>query len=53
VLLPVHDEIVAMVPTQDGTAATSALVGCMQTELHGVPITAEADEPSYAWTDAT
>lgn len=53
VLLPVHDEIVAMVPTQDGTAATSALVGCMQTELHGVPIVAEADEPSYAWTDAT
>jgi hypothetical protein len=51
VLLPVHEEIIAMVPTQDGTAATSAVVGCMQTELAGVPIIAEADEPSYAWTD--
>jgi hypothetical protein len=48
VLLPVHDEIVAMVPALHGPAATAALVGCMQTELAGVPITADADEPSHA-----
>jgi hypothetical protein len=42
-----------MVPEHDGAAATTALVGCMQTEQAGAPIVAEADEPSYAWTDAT
>ena len=52
VLLPVHDEIIAMVPEADGTAATMALVTCMQTEFQGVPIVAAADEPSYAWADA-
>jgi len=52
VLLPVHDEIIAMVPEQDGPAATAALVDCMQTEFQGVPIVAEADEPSHSWTDA-
>ncbi len=51
-LLPVHDEIVAMVPERDGTAATAALVGCMQAEFLGVPIVVEADEPTHAWTDA-
>lgn len=52
VLLPVHDEIIAMVPEQDGPAATAALVACMQTEFRGVPIVAEADEPSGCWADA-
>jgi DNA polymerase I-like protein with 3'-5' exonuclease and polymerase domains len=52
VLLPVHDEIIAMVPEQDGPAAIAALVACMQTQFRGVPIVAEADEPSYAWADA-
>ena len=52
VLLPVHDEIIAMVPEQDGPAATAALVDCMQTEFQGVPIVAEADEPSQHWADA-
>lgn len=52
VLLPVHDEVIAMVPEQDGRAATAALVECMQTEFRGVPIVAEADEPSGCWADA-
>lgn len=52
VLLPVHDEIVVMVPEQDAPAATEALVACMTTELAGVPIPAAASEPSYAWADA-
>jgi len=52
VLLPVHDELIAMVPEQDGPAATAALVACMQTEFHGVSIVAEADEPNRAWADA-
>jgi hypothetical protein len=53
VLLPVHDEILAMIPEQDGPTATTALSACMHTELHGVPIIAEPDDPSYGWTDAT
>jgi DNA polymerase I-like protein with 3'-5' exonuclease and polymerase domains len=52
VLLPVHDEIIAMVPEHDGPAATAALVDCMQTNFQGVPIVAEADQPSHAWADA-
>jgi DNA polymerase I-like protein with 3'-5' exonuclease and polymerase domains len=52
VLLPVHDEILVMVPEHDAPAATNALVTCMQTELNGVPILAEASAPSYAWADA-
>jgi DNA polymerase family A/3'-5' exonuclease len=52
VLLPVHDEIVVMVPETDATAASAALVDCMRTELDGVPILAQASEPSYAWADA-
>lgn len=52
VLLPVHDEILTMVPEQDGPAATAALLTSMETEFLGVPIVAEADEPSHAWADA-
>jgi DNA polymerase I-like protein with 3'-5' exonuclease and polymerase domains len=52
VLLPVHDEIVVMIPETDATAASTALVECMRTELNGVPILAQASEPSYAWVDA-
>jgi P4 family phage/plasmid primase-like protien len=53
VLLPVHDEIVAVIPEADATEATAALVACMETELGGVAIKAEASEPSYAWKDAS
>jgi DNA polymerase I-like protein with 3'-5' exonuclease and polymerase domains len=52
VLLPVHDEIIAMVPEHDGPAATTTLVECMQTEFRGVPIVAEADQPGQYWADA-
>lgn len=52
VLLPVHDEIIAMVPEDEGDVATAALVECMQIEFRGVTIVAEADEPSRAWADA-
>jgi DNA polymerase I-like protein with 3'-5' exonuclease and polymerase domains len=52
VLLPVHDEILAMVPTHDATPATAALIECMHTTFHDIPILAEADEPSHAWADA-
>ena len=52
VLLPVHDEIIAMVPEADGPAATAAPVECMETTFEGVPIVAEADQPSQFWADA-
>jgi DNA polymerase I-like protein with 3'-5' exonuclease and polymerase domains len=52
VVMPVHDEIVAMVPEQDATEATEALVRCMSRELYGIPIVAEASEPSFAWQDS-
>ena len=52
VLLPVHDEVLAMVPEAEAEDATAALVECMQTELYGIPIVAEASEPSFEWKDA-
>jgi len=52
VLFPVHDEVVAMVPADQAQEATATLVGCMQTELYGVPIVAEPSEPAFAWQDA-
>lgn len=52
VVLPVHDEIVAMVPEQDAQEATAELVRCMSRELYGIEITAEAGKPSFAWRDS-
>jgi P4 family phage/plasmid primase-like protien len=52
VVLPVHDEIVAVVPEQDAAEATEALVACMTRELFGVQIVAEARTPARAWADA-
>ncbi|BEL07846.1 hypothetical protein Q0Z83_060370 [Actinoplanes sichuanensis] len=52
VVLPVHDEIVAMVPEADAVEATAALVRCMSRELYGIEIKAEASEPSFAWRDS-
>lgn len=52
VLMPVHDEILAMVPEDQAHEATAALKECMATELYGVPIVAEADEPSFEWKDS-
>jgi DNA polymerase I-like protein with 3'-5' exonuclease and polymerase domains len=52
VILPVHDELIAVVPAAEAGAATEALVACMKSELNGVSIVAEASEPSFAWQDA-
>ena len=52
VILPVHDELIAVVPEQDAQAATAALVACMQNSLAGVTIAAEPSPPSFAWQDA-
>lgn len=51
-ILPVHDELVVMVPEADAQRATAALVECMTTELYGVAIKAEASEPSFEWKDS-
>lgn len=51
-LMPVHDEILVMVPEAQAHEATEALKACMATELYGVPIVAEADEPSFEWRDS-
>ncbi|HEX6870525.1 MAG TPA: DNA polymerase [Micromonosporaceae bacterium] len=51
-VLPVHDEIVAMVPESEADEATAELVRCMTTELYGVAIVAEASRPSFAWQDS-
>ncbi len=51
-LLPVHDELVAHVPEDQAAEATAALTECMTSELFGVPIIAEASEPSFEWKDA-
>ena len=52
VLLPVHDELVVMVPEDQAHDATAALEAAMTSELFGVPIKAEASTPSYAWSDS-
>jgi P4 family phage/plasmid primase-like protien len=52
-LLPVHDELVVMVPEQEAEAATHALTTCMESSLFGVHIAAEASKPSFAWRDST
>lgn len=52
VILPVHDEIVAMVPEADADEALAELVRCMSRELYGIPIVAEAGKPAFAWQDS-
>lgn len=52
VVLPVHDEVVAVVPEHDARDATEALARCMTRELYGVQIVAEASEPAFAWRDS-
>jgi hypothetical protein len=52
VVLPVHDEIVAMVPEADAQEAIAELVRCMTRELYGIQIVAEASKPSFAWRDS-
>jgi len=52
VVLPVHDEVLAMVPEAEAEVATAELVRCMTTDLYGVAIVAEASAPAFAWADA-
>jgi hypothetical protein len=40
-------------PEDEAAEANQALVECMTSELHGIPIKAEASEPSFFWKDAT
>lgn len=51
-ILPIHDELIAMVPIGDGERATAELVRCMEGELYGVRIKAEPSAPSEFWRDA-
>jgi DNA polymerase I-like protein with 3'-5' exonuclease and polymerase domains len=51
-LLPIHDELIVMVPEDEAEEATKALVECMETTLMGVRIKVEADDPWTAWPDA-
>ena len=52
-LLPVHDELDVFVPEEDAKEATATLIACMETELNGVRIAAEASDPSFAWQDSS
>lgn len=40
-LLPIHDELIVMVPIEDAVVATETLVACMASELFGVKIVAD------------
>jgi P4 family phage/plasmid primase-like protien len=51
-LVPVHDELLCFVPEAEAEEATRVLVQCMETELNGVRIVAEADPPSFVWQDS-
>lgn len=51
-LFPVHDELVIQVPAEDADAALAELVRCMEGELYGVKIVAEASDPSPFWQDS-
>jgi DNA polymerase I-like protein with 3'-5' exonuclease and polymerase domains len=51
-LVPVHDELICFVPEAEAEEATRVLVQCMETELNGVRIVAEADPPSFVWQDS-
>jgi hypothetical protein len=50
--IPVHDEWDAWVLADEAVDATEALVTCMTRDFCGVPIIAEAAEPSPFWADA-
>jgi phage/plasmid-associated DNA primase len=44
-VMPVHDEVVAMVPEHQADDALAHLLECMTLELNGIPIAAEAGGP--------
>lgn len=51
-LLPVHDELLVVVPEDEAEQATAALVECMTSDLDGVRIVAEPSAPARAWADS-
>lgn len=53
IVVPVHDEILAMVPEAEAEEALATLVDCMRSALYGVAIEVEASTPSYFWADAS
>jgi DNA polymerase I-like protein with 3'-5' exonuclease and polymerase domains len=54
VIVPVHDELICFdIPEAEAHDATAFLVSCMESELNGVKIIAEANEPSPYWLDAS
>lgn len=53
VMFPVHDEFVAMVPAEDAEVATTELVKCMETTMHGIKIASAPSDPSFAWADSS
>jgi hypothetical protein len=50
-VLPVHDELIVMVPTEDADEATRELVRCMEMDPLGVNIVADPS-PAFAWADS-
>ena len=53
-IVPVHDELLAFdIPEGEAEDATAYLVQCMETEINGVAIVAEANKPSPFWLDAS
>lgn len=53
IVLPIHDEILAMVPAGRADEAAATLAECMKGEFKGIPIDAEADDPMEVWQDAS
>ncbi len=58
VILPVHDEVVAMVKAEDAEAALIELVKCMETRVLSSPgfevlIGADVDRPWKSWQDSS
>jgi DNA polymerase I-like protein with 3'-5' exonuclease and polymerase domains len=57
-LLPVHDQILAMVPAEEADRATTVLAQCMQTDVLSSPgfevhIGADVDRPFKSWPDSS
>lgn len=57
-LLPVHDEVIVMVPAAEAVAAVAALKDCMRSRVLSSPgfevlIDVDADEPWTSWPDSS
>jgi len=51
-IVPIHDELLVMVPAEDADEALTTLVAAMESDLYGVRIKAEPSVPSQFWRDA-